>query len=187
MASSFEEACQVADRIGFPLLVRPSYVLGGRGMVIAYDAQYLEKYMAEAARITPDHPVYLDRFLEGAIESDVDALCDGEDVYIGGVLEHIEEAGVHSGDSACCIPPFTLSEAQVSQLRNITRRLAKRLGVVGLINIQFADQGRCCLCYRGQSSVHPVPCLCLEGYGCAFGKARCSNYGWREDCFIRPS
>ena len=138
MASSFEEACQVADRIGFPLLVRPSYVLGGRGMVIAYDAKYLEKYMAEAARITPDHPVYLDRFLEGAIECDVDALCDGENVYIGGVLEHIEEAGVHSGDSACCIPPFTLSEAQVSQLRSITRRLAKRLGVVGLINIQFA-------------------------------------------------
>ena len=138
MASSFEEACQVADRIGFPLLVRPSYVLGGRGMVIAYDAQHLEKYMAEAAHITPDHPVYLDRFLEGAIECDVDALCDGEDVYIGGVLEHIEEAGVHSGDSACCIPPFTLSESQVSQLRSITRRLAKRLGVVGLINIQFA-------------------------------------------------
>ncbi len=138
MASSFEEACRVADRIGFPLLVRPSYVLGGRGMVIAYDAKYLERYMAEAARITPDHPVYLDRFLEGAIECDVDALCDGEQVYIGGVLEHIEEAGVHSGDSACCIPPFTLSEAQVSQLRSITRRLAKRLGVVGLINIQFA-------------------------------------------------
>ena len=138
MASSFEEACQVADRIGFPLLVRPSYVLGGRGMVIAYDAKYLEKYMAEAARITPDHPVYLDRFLEGAIECDVDALCDGEQVYIGGVLEHIEEAGVHSGDSACCIPPFTLSEAQVSQLRSITRKLAMRLGVVGLINIQFA-------------------------------------------------
>lgn len=138
MASSFEEACRVADRIGFPLLVRPSYVLGGRGMVIAYDAKYLEKYMAEAARITPDHPVYLDRFLEGAIECDVDALCDGDDVYIGGVLEHIEEAGVHSGDSACCIPPFTLSESQVSQLRSITRRLAKRLGVVGLINIQFA-------------------------------------------------
>lgn len=138
MASSFEEACRVADRIGFPLLVRPSYVLGGRGMVIAYDAQYLERYMAEATRITPDHPVYLDRFLEGAIECDVDALCDGDEVYIGGVLEHIEEAGIHSGDSACCIPPFTLSEAQVSQLRSITRRLALRLGVVGLINIQFA-------------------------------------------------
>ena len=138
MASSFEEACRVADKIGFPLLVRPSYVLGGRGMVIAYDAKYLEKYMAEAARITPDHPVYLDRFLEGAIECDVDALCDGEQVYIGGVLEHIEEAGVHSGDSACCIPPFTLSESQVSQLRSITRQLALRLGVVGLINVQFA-------------------------------------------------
>ena len=138
MASSFEEACQVADRIGFPLLVRPSYVLGGRGMVIAYDSKYLESYMNEAAKITPDHPVYLDRFLEGAIECDVDALCDGQQVYIGGVLEHIEEAGVHSGDSACCIPPFTLSESQVSQLRSITRNLALRLNVEGLINIQFA-------------------------------------------------
>lgn len=138
MASSFEEACQVADRIGFPLLVRPSYVLGGRGMVIAYDAYYLERYMSEAARITPDHPVYLDRFLEGAIECDVDALCDGESVYVGGILEHIEEAGVHSGDSACCIPPFTLSESQMTRLRTITRELALRLGVVGLINIQFA-------------------------------------------------
>lgn len=138
MASSFEEACQVADRIGFPLLVRPSYVLGGRGMVIAYDAKYLESYMAEAAKITPDHPVYLDRFLEGAIECDVDALCDGQRVYIGGVLEHIEEAGIHSGDSACCIPPFSLSEAQVSELRSITRNLALRLGVVGLLNVQFA-------------------------------------------------
>lgn len=138
MASSFEEACQVADRIGFPLLVRPSYVLGGRGMVIAYDAHYLERYMTEAARITPDHPVYLDRFLEGAIECDVDALCDGDSVYVGGILEHIEEAGVHSGDSACCIPPFTLSESQMARLRTITRELALRLGVVGLINIQFA-------------------------------------------------
>ena len=138
MANSYEEACQVADRIGFPLLVRPSYVLGGRGMVIAYDADYLEKYMTEAAKITPDHPVYLDRFLEGAIECDVDALCDGEQVYIGGILEHIEEAGVHSGDSACCIPPFTLSESQLARLRQITRQLALRLGVVGLINIQFA-------------------------------------------------
>lgn len=138
MASSFEEACEVADRIGFPLLVRPSYVLGGRGMVIAYDAHYLERYMTEAARITPDHPVYLDRFLEGAIECDVDALCDGENVYVGGILEHIEEAGVHSGDSACCIPPFTLSESQMARLRTITRELALRLGVVGLINIQFA-------------------------------------------------
>lgn len=138
MANSFEEACRVSDRIGFPLLVRPSYVLGGRGMAIVYDAAQLEKYMAEAAKISPDHPIYLDRFLEGAIEIDVDALCDGESVYVGGVLEHIEMAGIHSGDSACCIPPFSLSEAIVSQLRTTTRRLALRLGVVGLINIQYA-------------------------------------------------
>lgn len=105
---------------------------------IAYELSTLRSTWQKLLALLPDHPIYLDRFLEGAIESDVDALCDGEDVYIGGVLEHIEEAGVPSGDSACCIPPFTLSEAQVSQLRNITRRLAKRLGVVGLINIQFA-------------------------------------------------
>lgn len=138
MADSFEEACRVSDRIGFPLLVRPSYVLGGRGMAIVYDAAQLEKYMGEAAKISPDHPVYLDRFLEGAIEIDVDALCDGESVYVGGVLEHIEMAGIHSGDSACCIPPFSLSEAIISQIRTIARRLALRLGTVGLINIQCA-------------------------------------------------
>lgn len=138
MASTFDEAVQVADRIGFPLLVRPSYVLGGRGMAIVYDGAQLERYMTEAARISPDHPVYLDRFLEAAVEVDLDALCDGEQAYVGGVLEHIEEAGIHSGDSACCTPPFALSEAIVSQLRATARRLALRLGVVGLLNIQFA-------------------------------------------------
>lgn len=138
MASTFDEAVQVADRIGFPLLVRPSYVLGGRGMAIVYDGAQLERYMTEAAKISPDHPVYLDRFLEAAVEVDLDALCDGEQAYVGGVLEHIEEAGIHSGDSACCTPPFALSEAIVSQLRATARRLALRLGVVGLLNIQFA-------------------------------------------------
>lgn len=138
MASTFEEACAVADQIGFPLLVRPSYVLGGRGMAIVYDGAQLEKYMGEAARISPDHPVYLDRFLEGAVEVDLDALCDGKEVYIGGILEHIEMAGIHSGDSACCTPPFSLSEAVQARLRSIARQLALRLGVVGLINIQFA-------------------------------------------------
>ena len=138
MASTYQEACVVADQIGFPLLVRPSYVLGGRGMGIVYDGAQLEKYMAEAAKISPDHPVYLDRFLEGAVEVDLDALCDGERVYVGGVLEHIEMAGIHSGDSACCTPPFALSESLVSQLRSIARDLALRLGVVGLINIQLA-------------------------------------------------
>ena len=138
MASTYQEARVVADRIGFPLLVRPSYVLGGRGMGIVYDGAQLEKYMAEAAKISPDHPVYLDRFLEGAVEVDLDALCDGEQVFVGGVLEHIEMAGIHSGDSACCTPPFALSGAVQAQLRAIARRLALRLGVVGLINIQFA-------------------------------------------------
>ena len=136
-AETYEEALQVADRIGFPLLVRPSYVLGGRGMAIVYDGAQLEKYMTEAAKISPDHPVYLDRFLEAAVEVDLDAVCDGETTYVGGVLEHIEEAGIHSGDSACCTPPFALSEAIVTRLRTIARTLAMRLGVKGLINIQF--------------------------------------------------
>jgi carbamoyl-phosphate synthase large subunit len=137
-ASSIDEATEVADRLGFPLLVRPSYVLGGRGMVIAYNQEYLASYITQAARITPDHPVYLDHFLESAIEVDVDALCDGQDVYIGGILEHIEEAGVHSGDSSCCLPPFTLSTAIVAEIRDITRLLALAVGVRGLVNIQFA-------------------------------------------------
>ena len=118
MASTYEQACRVAEHIGFPLLVRPSYVLGGRGMAIVYDANQLETYMTQAAQISPDHPIYLDKFLEGAIEVDLDALCDGEEVYIGGVMEHIEMAGIHSGDSAV--------------------KLALRLGVKGLLNIQFA-------------------------------------------------
>ena len=141
MATGFEEAERVANRIGFPLLVRPSYVLGGRGMEIAYDLSHLRTFMAEATRISPDHPVYLDRFLEGAIECDVDALCDGEQVYVGGVLEHIEEAGIHSGDSATCIPPFSFSDRLVGELRDITRRLALRLGVRGLLNVQYAIKG----------------------------------------------
>ncbi len=137
-ARSFDEALAVAGRIGFPLLVRPSYVLGGRGMVIAYNEQYLEKYMAEAVKISPEHPVLLDRFLEGAIEVDVDAVCDGETVYVGGVMEHIEEAGIHSGDSACSIPPYTLGEDMIAGIREQARALAMRLGVRGLMNVQFA-------------------------------------------------
>lgn len=138
MASTFEQACSVAKNIGFPLLVRPSYVLGGRGMAIVYDTEHLKTYMTQAAKITPDHPVYLDKFLEGAIEVDVDALCDGEEVFVGGILEHIEMAGIHSGDSACCTPPFALSQSEQQKLREITRKIALRLGVIGLINIQFA-------------------------------------------------
>ena len=138
IAESLDEARTVAARIGYPLLVRPSYVLGGRGMVIAYDEQYLERYMAQAARVTPDHPVYLDSFLESATECDVDALCDGEDVYIGAILEHIEEAGIHSGDSACCTPPFSFSDAVLATLVDYTRKLALAVQTRGLVNIQFA-------------------------------------------------
>ncbi len=137
-AFTYEEALDVARRIGFPLLVRPSYVLGGRGMVIAYSEEYLERYIHEATSVSPDHPVLLDRFLEGAIEVDVDAVCDGESVYIGGVMEHIEEAGIHSGDSACCIPPFSLGDDTVETIKAYARTLALALGVQGLINIQFA-------------------------------------------------
>ena len=138
MASTYEQACRVAEHIGFPLLVRPSYVLGGRGMAIVYDANQLETYMTQVAQISPDHPIYLDKFLEGAIEVDLDALCDGTDVYIGGVMEHIEMAGIHSGDSACVIPPYSLSEGIVNTLQDIASKLALRLGVKGLLNIQFA-------------------------------------------------
>jgi carbamoyl-phosphate synthase, large subunit len=138
MASTYEQACRVAEHIGFPLLVRPSYVLGGRGMAIVYDANQLETYMTQAAQISPDHPIYLDKFLEGAIEVDLDALCDETDVYIGGVMEHIEMAGIHSGDSACVIPPYSLSEGIVNTLQDIAAKLALRLGVKGLLNIQFA-------------------------------------------------
>ena len=138
MASSFEQAINVSKRIEFPLLVRPSYVLGGRGMAIVYNRDQLKKYMAEATKVSPDRPVYLDRFLEGAVELDLDALCDGETVYIGGIMEHIEMAGIHSGDSACCTPPFAMSNANCESLRQIARKLAMRLGVVGLLNIQFA-------------------------------------------------
>ena len=138
MASTYEQACRVAEHIGFPLLVRPSYVLGGRGMAIVYDANQLETYMTQAAQISPDHPIYLDKFLEGASEVDLDALCDETDVYIGGVMEHIEMAGIHSGDSACVIPPYSLSEGIVNTLQDIAAKLALRLGVKGLLNIQFA-------------------------------------------------
>ncbi|GAB4283446.1 MAG: carbamoyl-phosphate synthase large subunit [Coriobacteriia bacterium] len=137
-ATTIEEAVDVAARIGYPLLVRPSYVLGGRGMVIAYGEEYLVRYVRQATEVSPDHPVLLDRFLEGAIEVDVDAVCDGTSVYIGGVMEHIEEAGIHSGDSACCVPPFSLGTDTIERIKAHTRDLALALGVRGLMNVQFA-------------------------------------------------
>ncbi|HMU60677.1 MAG TPA: carbamoyl-phosphate synthase large subunit [Gemmatimonadales bacterium] len=137
-AMSVEEASTVADRIGYPILVRPSYVLGGRGMQIIYDVDSLQRYFAQAIRVTPEHPVLIDSFLEDAFEADVDAICDGTQCIIGGVMQHIEDAGIHSGDSACVLPPYLITEDQVEQMREHTRAFALRLGVVGLINVQYA-------------------------------------------------
>ncbi|MBW3620806.1 MAG: carbamoyl-phosphate synthase large subunit [Actinobacteria bacterium] len=138
VARSFGEAKDVAEQIGYPALVRPSYVLGGRAMEIVYDERMLEDYLEHAVAASPDQPVLIDRFLEGAIEVDVDAVYDGQELFVGGVLEHIEEAGVHSGDSACTLPPITLGRSQVRQIRDFTEGIARGLGVRGLINVQYA-------------------------------------------------
>ena len=137
-AHSESEAMEVAEKIGFPLLVRPSYVLGGRAMELVHDDMELQNYIKEAVKVSRKHPVLLDSFLQNAIEIDVDAVCDGEEVLIGGIMEHIEEAGVHSGDSACVIPPQSLSQSVIDTVKDYTKKLALGIGVVGLINIQYA-------------------------------------------------
>ncbi|MET8758679.1 carbamoyl-phosphate synthase large subunit [Lentzea sp. NPDC004782] len=137
-ATSFDEAKEIADEIGYPVLVRPSYVLGGRGMEIVYDEESLSGYIARATEVTPEHPVLVDRFLDDAIEIDVDALCDGHEVFIGGVMEHIEEAGVHSGDSSCALPPITLGASDIENVRRSTEAIARGIGVKGLLNVQYA-------------------------------------------------
>jgi carbamoyl-phosphate synthase large subunit len=137
-AFSAEEAQVVAEDVGFPLLVRPSYVLGGRAMEICYSTEGLNAYLEENVKADPKHPLLLDRFLEDAIEVDVDALCDGTEVSVAGIMQHVEEAGVHSGDSACVLPPMSLGEEMLAQIRKTTTRIALELGVIGLINIQYA-------------------------------------------------
>ncbi len=137
-ANSYEEAREIAEKITFPVLVRPSYVIGGRAMEIVYDNHELEEYMKEAVKVSPEHPILVDKFLEDAIELDVDILCDGEDVFIAGIMEHIEEAGVHSGDSACVIPPQTIPEHILDTIRENSTKLALELDVKGLMNIQYA-------------------------------------------------
>ncbi|HEV2084129.1 MAG TPA: carbamoyl-phosphate synthase large subunit [Gemmatimonadales bacterium] len=138
IAHSVDEAVAVAARVGYPVLVRPSYVLGGRAMEIVYDDASLRNYFARAVRVAPEHPVLIDSFLEDAFEADVDAIADGTRCVIGGVMQHIEDAGIHSGDSACVLPPYLITEAQVDEMRRHTRAFAERLGVVGLLNVQFA-------------------------------------------------
>ncbi|HEY7234686.1 MAG TPA: carbamoyl-phosphate synthase large subunit [Gemmatimonadaceae bacterium] len=137
-ATSVGEALEAAERIGYPVLVRPSYVLGGRAMQIVYDAHSLEEYFATAARVSEERPVLIDRFLEDAFECDVDAIADGERVVIGGIMQHIEDAGIHSGDSACVLPPYLITEHDMQTMREQTIALAKALGVIGLINVQYA-------------------------------------------------
>ncbi len=141
MATSFDEARAIAARIGYPVLVRPSYVLGGRGMEIVYDDETLAGYISRATTISQDRPVLVDRFLDDAVEIDVDALCDGNEVYLGGVMEHIEEAGVHSGDSSCALPPITLGRSVLENVRRSTEAIAAGVGVRGLLNVQYALHG----------------------------------------------
>ncbi|MCK4911810.1 MAG: carbamoyl-phosphate synthase large subunit, partial [Thermodesulfovibrionales bacterium] len=137
-ALSVDEAINAANIIGYPVMVRPSYVLGGRAMEIVYDEQSLGDYITRAVKASPDRPILVDKYLEGATELDVDAVCDGTDVVVGGVMQHIEEAGIHSGDSACSLPPYSLDASIVNEIRRQTVALAMELGVVGLMNVQFA-------------------------------------------------
>ncbi len=141
-ASSFADAARIAKQIGYPVLVRPSYVLGGRAMELVYNESDLKEYMARAVKVSPDHPILVDKFLEDAIEMDVDAISDGRTVVIGGIMEHIEEAGIHSGDSACSLPPWSVSGRLLDSIREQTRTMALELRVIGLINIQFAIKDR---------------------------------------------
>lgn len=138
IARSFEEASEIASRISYPVLIRPSYVLGGRAMCIVYDVDELKQYIREATEVSPGHPVLIDKFLKDAIEVDVDAICDGKKVFIGGVMEHIEEAGVHSGDSACSLPPYSIDSCLIAEMERQTRAIALELDVLGIINIQYA-------------------------------------------------
>src|SRR5581483_32876 len=142
-ARSVAEAVRVAERIGYPVMVRPSYVLGGRAMEVVYDEGSLARYMREAVNASPEHPVLIDRFLKDAVEVDVDVVADRTgDVYVGGVLEHIQEAGIHSGDAACTLPPHSLSPDLVERMKDQAVALARELKVVGLMNVQFAIQGK---------------------------------------------
>src|SRR5206468_11001328 len=140
-AVNADEAGAIANRIGYPVLVRPSFVLGGRAMELVYNPDDLRRYMQSAIEVSSDRPVLVDRFLEDAIEVDVDCIADGEMSVIGAIMEHIEEAGIHSGDSACVIPTFSLSRSILAEIKSATRAMAKELNVRGLMNVQFAVKG----------------------------------------------
>ena len=138
MASNLEEALEVAGRIGYPLMVRPSYVLGGRGMEVVHDEEMLKRYVTAAVGVTPERPILIDKFLENAIEAEADAIADGTDAFVPAVMEHIELAGIHSGDSACVIPPISIPPRHLETINEYTKKIAMELGVIGLMNIQYA-------------------------------------------------
>ena len=138
MASTLEEAMAIAGKIGYPLMVRPSFVLGGRAMEVVHDETMLKRYVKAAVDVSPERPILIDKFLENAIEAEADAIADGTDAFVPAVMEHIEEAGVHSGDSACVIPPITIPAKHIETIIEYTRKIAMELNVVGLMNIQYA-------------------------------------------------
>ena len=176
-AVSVDEAVAIANSIDYPVVVRPSYVLGGRAMAVCYDETTLRDYMSKATDISPGRPILLDRFLENAVEIDLDLLCDGEATVVCGIMEHIEEAGIHSGDSAAVLPPHSVSEALQDQMRDIASRLALQLGVVGLMNVQFAIMGQ--EVYVIEVNPRASRTVALHRQGCwhPFGFARCADHG----------
>ena len=163
MAVTFEDAKRIADDIGYPVLVRPSYVLGGRGMEIVYDDGRLRAYIDAATEISPEHPVLVDRFIDDAVEIDVDALFDGHELFLGGVMEHIEEAGIHSGDSSCALPPITLGETEIDRIRHATEAIARGVGVRGLHQHPVRAELRRALRPRGQPARQPHGPVRLQG------------------------
>ena len=180
LATSFEQARAVAARISYPVLVRPSYVLGGRGMEIVYDEPSLADYIDRATEITDDHPVLVDRFLDDAIEIDVDALCDGTEVYLGGVMEHIEEAGIHSGDSACVLPPITLGRSDVATVRSHTEAIALGVGVRGSAERAVRAEGRDAVRAGGQPAGVPDRAVLVQGDRGAAGDGRGPDHAGRH-------
>ena len=179
-ATTFEQARDIAADIGYPVLVRPSYVLGGRGMEIVYDEKTLHDYITRATELSPEHPVLVDRFLEDAIEIDVDALCDGTEVYIGGIMEHIEEAGIHSGDSACALPPVTLGRSDIEKVRRATEAIARRHRRRRPAQRAVRAQGRRALRAGGQPAGQPHGAVRLQGHRRTAGQGLCPNHAGRD-------